>query len=149
MKTIMAPVESNQAQSDAAGPGWGALPTAPPAVLAPRLRPTWGFGMAEVSGGDTGQSLFQSTETFRGTPGLQSHGAPGDASSRVTVTPGERPVAGAPCKSVRDPRGAAVGNKTPSVCRSLLLHTYRSNPYGGHKSPLITAPSIEMPFMER
>lgn len=34
-------------------------------------------------------------------------------------------------------RKAAFGNKTPSVCRTPLLHTYRSNPYGGHKSPLI------------
>lgn len=34
-------------------------------------------------------------------------------------------------------RAAAAGNKTPSVCWSPLLHTYRSNPYGGHKSALI------------
>lgn len=40
------------------------------------------------------------------------------------------------------------GTKHPQ-CRSPCLHTYRSNPYGGHKSPLLAAPSIEMPFMER
>jgi len=51
-----------------------------------------------------------------------------------------------PCEECMSP---LKGNKTPSVRRFPLLHTYRSDPYGGHKSPLINAPTIEMPFMER
>lgn len=48
----------------------------------------------------------------------------------------------------RECASPSTGNKTPSV-RPSLLHTYRSDPYGGHKSPLIKAPTIEMPFMGR